>query len=191
MSDEETKTILINFYSERAPDERAASMGNLLPDKEKDGAPEGSAYLMEFADLEVRKSERNGNWPYVNGRLKVVEPDDFENQGFFTMFWLPPVFEGMDEKEVKKAARQTDGLFFNIDTILGDGTAVELFGEVCDQDTAVEGMEKLADMLDEERAVVTVQIRKPSKTQREQGYTDDRNSVKSYASADSWEGEDL
>ena len=185
------KTILENFYSQREPDEKAAQSNNLLPDKEKDGAPEGAAYFMEFADVTVKRSEKNNDWPYVNARLKVVEPDDFENQGFFTMFWLPPVYSDMDDKELKKAGKQTDGLMYNIDTICGEGVATSLFDGVNDQDTAVEAMEKLADLLDEERAVVTVQIRKPNKSQRDQGYTDDKNAVKAYANAGTWEGEDI
>jgi len=193
-SDEETKTILENWYSERQPDEKAEAavqMGQLLPDKEKEGAPDGNLYLMEFADVTVKKSEsdKNPGWPFVNTRLKVVEPDDFENRGFFTMFWLPRAHEGMEEKEVKAMARDTDALFYRIDTILGEGTAVDLFGEVHDIETATDGMERLADMLDEETAVVCVRIATPSKKQQDQGYKDKRNAVKSYANASEWEGE--
>ena len=193
MSEENTteKTILENFYSEREPDEKAAQSNNLLPDKEKEGAPEGAAYFMEFADVTVKRSEKHPDWPYVNARLKVVEPDDFENQGFFTFFWLPPVYDDMDAKELKKVGRQIDGLLYNIDTICGEGIGTSLFSTVNDQDTAVEAMEKLADLLDEERAVVTVQIRKPNKARQNQGYTDDFNSVKAYAHAETWEGEDI
>ena len=64
-------------------------------------------------------------------------------------------------------------------------------GALNDIETANDGMERLADLLDEERAVVGVAIRKPTKMQREQGYTDDRNAVKSYANASEREGEDL
>lgn len=188
MSDTETKEILTNFYSERAPDEAAARIGGLLPAGRDPAAPDDSLYLMEFDNMSVKESEA-ASWPYTNGRLKVVEPDDFENQGFFTTFWLPPVYADMEDKEIKQAKRQTDGLFFNIDSILGDGTAVELFGGCNTQDEVREGMEKLADMLDEERCVVEVMVRKPSKKQKEKGYTDDQNAVKSYANADSWEGE--
>jgi len=185
------KTILENFYSEREPDEKAAQPNNLLPDKEKEGAPENAAYFMEFADVTVKRSEKHPDWPYVNARLKVVEPDDYENQGFFTFFWLPPVYDDMDEKELKKVGRQVDGLLYNIDTICGEGVGTSLFEGVNDQDTAVEAMEKLADLLDEERAVVTVRIQTPNKDRQAQGYTDKFNSVKAYANATTWEGEDI
>ncbi len=185
------KTILENFYSEREPDEKAAQPNNLLPDKEKAGAPKGAAYFMEFADVTVKRSEKHPGWPYINARIKVVEPDDFENQGFFTFFWLPPVYDDMDEKELKKVGHQIDGLLYNIDTICGDGVGASLFGTVNDEETAVEAMEKLADLLDEERAVVTVRIQTPNKDRQAQGYTDQFNSVKAYANAASWEGEDI
>jgi len=193
MSEENTteKTILENFYSEREPDEKAATMSDLLPVTPKTGAPEGAAYFMEFADVTVKLSEKHPDWPYVNARLKVVEPDDYENQGFYTFFWLPPVYNDMDEKELKKVGRQTDGLYYNIDTICGEGVANSLFEGVNDQDTAVEAMEKLADLLDEERAVVTVRIQTPNKARQAQGYTDKFNSVKGYANAATWEGEDI
>ena len=52
------KTILENFYSEREPDEKAATMSDLLPVTDKEGAPEGATYFMEFADVTVQRSEK-------------------------------------------------------------------------------------------------------------------------------------
>jgi len=182
------KTILENFYSERTP--VAPDNTNLLPSNGAK-APKGGKYFMEFSNVEVRKSERNGDWPYVNSLVKVIEPTFFENRGFFTMFWLPPVYPEMDDTEREKAGVMTDNLLYNIDTICGDGVGISLFGEVNDRETAIEAMEKLADLLDEERAVVEVVTRTPNKARQAQGYTDKFNAAKSYANATTWEGEDI
>lgn len=186
------KTILENFYSELEPDPEAAkdSFDQLLPVGRDPKAPANDQYLMEFANLEVRKSAAD-NWPYVSSRLKVVEPEYFENRGFFTSFWLPMVHAEMDEKEIKSAAYNTTGFLQRIDYILGDGIAVSLFGAVQNAEDAEEAMEKLADLLDEERAVVTVKVQKPSKKDKANGYTKDKNAVSAYANAATWEGEDI
>jgi len=184
-----TQEIMESFYGSVTPDAEAGGF-TLLPTTVAEGAPEGNRYLMEFTDPEVKEGGDNSNnpgRPYVNVRLAVVEPDFFEGQGFFTMFYLPvPPTDDMKPSKIKSTNANTARLFGQLDRILGEGTALELFSGVTDDETLREAMDNLVDQLDGERIVAEVKVQKPKK---DSGY-DAQNVVKQYHEVDTWEGEE-
>jgi len=189
-----TKSVIESFYSTITPDANAgASEGpRLLPVKASDGAPRKALYLMEFHNLEVKRSGPNAatpNFPYINARLAVVEPDCFENRGFFTMFYIPMPKADADAKEQARITANTARVMGQIDRILGEGAALEALGEVEDVESLADALSDLVADLEGERAVVEVGVQKPNEKQIALGYTEPKNVVKQYFGADTWEGE--
>jgi hypothetical protein len=179
-----------SFYGSVTPDANAGNTGNtLLPVKASDGAPAGAKYLMEFRDVSVKLSKATGH-PYINYRLAVVEPDCFENRGFFSMFYIPLPSEDTSAEDRTKMTTNTARVMGQIDRILGDGSALEALGEVTDVDSLKEALEDIAADLDGERSVVEVRVVKASEKQIALGYTEPKNDVRQFHAVDSWEGED-
>ena len=189
-----TKSVMESFYGTITPDANAGNSGNtLLPVKASQGAPAGGKYLMEFKNVEVKRSgpkSANPGFPYINYRLAVVEPDAFENRGFFSMIYIPLPTEDTSSEERTKMATNTARVMGQIDRILGDDSAIEALGEVSDVETLAEALQNLVFDLDGERIVVEVGVQKPNDKQIALGYTESKNVVKQFHSVDSWVGED-
>ena len=190
MATKTTKTVMESFYGSVTPDANAGNTGNtLLPVKSSDGAPAGAKYLMEFHDVDVRRSKAS-NHPYINYRLAVVEPDCFENRGFFSMLYIPMPTDETDDAARAKMTVSTARVMGQIDVILGDGSAIEALGEVTDQESLFEALTDIASDLEGERVVVEVRIQKADAKQIAAGYADDKNAVRQFYAVDSWVGED-
>ena len=184
-----TKTVMESFYGTVTPNADAGGSSALLPVKASDGAPEGAKYLMEFRDVEVRESKKD-NHPYINYRLAVVEPEHFENRGFFSMLYIPMPNDETSAEDRKKMTTSTERAMGQIDRILGEGSALEALGEANDVASLKSALEDLASDLEGERTVCEVRVQKADKKQIEAGYTDDKNAVRQFHAVDTWVNED-
>ena len=189
-----TKSVMESFYGTVTPDANAGVSANtLLPVKASDGAPSKALYLMEFRNVEVKfsgpTSARPG-FPYINYRLAVVEPDCFENRGFFSMLYIPLPTDETSAEDRAKMTVSTSRVMGQIDRILGADSAIEALGDVSDVASLTEALEALVFDLEGERIVVEVGIQKPNDKQIALGYTDSKNSVKQFHAVDSWVSED-
>lgn len=189
-----TKSVMESFYGTVTPDATAGNTGNsLLPVKASDGAPAKALYLMEFRNVEVKRSGPKAarpGFPYINYRLAVVEPDCFENRGFFSMLYIPLPTEDTTDEEKAKMTTNTARVMGQIDRILGEDAAINALGDVTDVDSLAEALEDIVSDLEGERVVVEVGVQKPNEAQVALGYTEPKNTVKQFHAVDTWVGED-
>lgn len=178
-----TKSIMEQFYGTITPDANAGGF-SLLPITSKEGAPARAQYLMEFRDVSVKIAKTSGV-PYINARLAVVEPDCFENRGFFTMFYIPVPTESTSPEDLKKMNTNTTRTMGQLDIILGEGSAMTALGSFHDVATLGEALRDLAGDLEGERVVVQVGVQVGTDE-----YPDSKNVVKKYIAVDKWEGEE-
>ena len=175
-----TKEQVSRFFAGVEGDQDAGGL-ELLPTKERDGAPTDSLYLfcIDEEETQVRHSgedSKHPDHPYINTRNVVAEPEEFEDRSVFGLFYFPAdLAEDASEKDQKKYDGQRERFVGQVDAILGDGACAGLQG-----DTLEELMEELCDQLKGVTFVGTVGVEKG-----QNGYKP-KNRITRYAPADTW-----
>ena len=183
-----TKSKITSFFS-GAKGEQATPEVKLLPTRIKDGAPKGNRFLMHFVEGEVEIRHTNAdNYPYINYRAEVDEPNDFAEWTVFGMFFFPrAITEDATEEEEEKYNNQLSRVIGQIDSVLGEGTCSSLDGNSLE-----ECLEELVPLLEHSPFVGKVGRERGKKLDAQDDSKDaerypDRNRITYFVHSDTWE----
>lgn len=168
-----------NYFGGREGDQDAGAP-ELLPTREKKGAPAGALYLFQIGDDDAElqhsgEDAKTPDHPYVSFFAEVLAPEEFEGSRVRGMFYFPAMPEDPDDaKAMKKFDEQMARTIGQVDGILGEGTMASIEGSLEDS------LEELIPLLDGMSFVGKVGVERAR-----DGYPA-KNRITRFAQADTW-----
>ena len=171
------------YFSGREGDQDAGAP-ELLPTREKKGAPKDALYLFQMSEdgVELQHSGEDAktpDHPYISFYAEVLAPEEFEGSRLRGMFYFPAMPEDTDDpKAMKRFDEQMKKTVGQVDGILGEGTmaSIEAVG-------LEESLEELVVLLDGANFVGKVGVERAR-----DGYPA-KNRINHFSSAEDWSGE--
>lgn len=87
--------------------------------------PSDKGWIVEFIDKDEDGNETEAKAQYINWRLRVVQPEEFENRNFFHLTMI-----GATEEKIAKAKRPYDPEVFTYQFLSNVGVGMLAQGEV-------------------------------------------------------------
>ncbi len=119
------------YFGGREGDQDAGGR-ELLPTREKKGAPKDALYLFQMIEDEVELKQSGEeakipDHPFIAFDAEVLAPEEFEGERVRGMFYFPAMPEDTDDlKAMKKFDEQMKRTVGQVDGILGEGTMASL-----------------------------------------------------------------
>lgn len=126
-----TKEETQGYFNGREGDQDAGGR-ELLPTREKKGAPKDALYLFQMIkdEIELKHSgeeAKTPDHPFIAFDAEVIAPEEFEGERVRGMFYFPAMPEDTDDaKAMKKFDEQMKRTIGQVDGILGEGTMASL-----------------------------------------------------------------